>query len=41
MLNQRINGFIFEEEAVDIIKYMYNQDDSELLLGKLKQFYVA
>ncbi|CAD8118698.1 unnamed protein product [Paramecium sonneborni] len=41
MLNQRINGQLYEEEAVDIIKYMYNQEDSELLLEKLKQYYIV
>ncbi|CAD8102390.1 unnamed protein product [Paramecium primaurelia] len=41
MLNQRINGQLYEEEAVDIIKYMYNQEDSELLLDKLKQYYIV
>ncbi|CAK88677.1 unnamed protein product (macronuclear) [Paramecium tetraurelia] len=41
MLNQRINGQLYEEEAVDIIKYMYNQEDSELLLNKLKQYYIV
>ncbi|CAD8178548.1 unnamed protein product [Paramecium octaurelia] len=41
MLNQRINGQLYEEEAVDIIKYMYNQEDSELLLNKLKSYYIV
>ncbi len=40
MLNQKINGWICEEETVDIIKYMYNQDDAESLIEKLKGFYV-
>lgn len=29
MLNLKIKGWIYEDEATDIIKYMYNQDDSE------------
>ena len=39
MLNQKLNGWVYEEEAVDIIKYMYNQDDSEFLIEKLKNNY--
>ena len=35
-----MNGYIFEEEAIDIIKYMYNQDDSLLLIEKLKESFV-
>jgi len=41
MLNSKLNGFIYEEECTDIIKYMYNQDDAEVLLSKLKKFYVS
>ncbi|CAD8151655.1 unnamed protein product [Paramecium octaurelia] len=40
MMNQRVNSFIFQEEAEDIIKYMYNQEDSELILNKLKQYFI-
>lgn len=29
MLIQKINGWVFEEEATDIIKYMYSQEDAE------------
>ncbi len=35
MLDSKLNGWIYEEEAVDIIKYMYNQEDSGLLIEKL------
>lgn len=41
MISQRVNGQILEEEAIDIIKYMYNQDDQELLLSKLRGYYIA
>ncbi|CAD8081062.1 unnamed protein product [Paramecium sonneborni] len=41
MMDQRFSSFIFQEEAEDIIKYMYNnQDDSELILKKLKQYFI-
>ncbi|CAD8087342.1 unnamed protein product [Paramecium sonneborni] len=40
MMNQRFNSFIFQEEAEDIIKYMYNQVDSEIILNKLKQYFI-
>lgn len=39
MLTARINDSIQEEECVDIINYMYNQEDAEVLLTKLKKFY--
>lgn len=38
MLQAKMNGTIFEEEATDIINYMYNQDDAEFLFVKLKRF---
>lgn len=31
-----MSGYILEEEAVDIIKYMYNVEDSEIILNKLR-----
>lgn len=39
MLNQKMNGVVYEEECADIIKYMYNQEDSEILLTKLRKLY--
>ena len=39
MLNSKINGWVYEEEAVDIIKYMYNGEDSEALISKLSTHY--
>lgn len=36
MLTQKMNEYIYEEEANDIIKYMYNQEDAEILIEKLK-----
>lgn len=39
MLTQKMNGVVYEEECTDIIKYMYNQEDSEVLLAKLRKLY--
>lgn len=41
MLEQKISGFIQEEECSDIISYMYNQDDADMLLDKIKKFYTT
>ena len=30
---------VLEEECTDIITYMYNEDDSQLLLEKLSKMY--
>ncbi|KRX10318.1 hypothetical protein PPERSA_02735 [Pseudocohnilembus persalinus] len=40
MLMQKINGWVFEEEARDIIKYMYSAEDAEQLLLQLQGHYV-
>lgn len=29
MLQLKVTGWIFQDEAVDIVRYMYNQEDSE------------
>ena len=39
MVLQKSNGYILEEEALDIIKYMYNEEDAKLLGKKIKSFY--
>ena len=39
MLKAKIKGEIEENECTDIIQYMYNEEDSELLLNKLKEMY--
>jgi len=39
MMNSKVNGWVYEEEAVDIIKYMYNGEDSEALISKLSKHY--
>lgn len=39
ILESKVNGFIYEEESNDIIKYMYNQADAENLLAKLREHY--
>lgn len=41
LCDAKINGYIYEEECNDIIKYMYNQEDAENLLVKLKKFYIV
>ena len=40
MLTAKMNDSIQEEECIDIINYMYNQEDAEILLVKLKKFYI-
>jgi len=40
MLNSKMNDSIQEEECIDIINYMYNQEDAEILLAKLKKYYI-
>ena len=30
LLDMRLNGFVYAEEWEDIVKYMYNKDDSVL-----------
>ena len=39
ILDSKTNGYIYEEECNDIIKYMYNQSDAENLLSKLRNHY--
>jgi len=34
-----MKGDIEENECTDIIQYMYNEEDSEFLLDKLKEMY--
>lgn len=38
LIDNKINGFIYEEESHDIIKYMYNKEDAEIILDKLKPY---
>lgn len=38
MLSAKMSGTILEEEAIDIINYMYNQEDADTLLIKIKRF---
>jgi hypothetical protein len=40
MLSEKTRGYIYEEEATDIIKYMYNHEDAETLIQKLHTSYV-
>merc|ERR1712086_1225520 len=41
LLNKRIKSFVFEEEWTDIIKYMYNHEDSVNLIMKCKDYIEA
>jgi len=41
IIDTKISGFIFTDESQDIIKYMYNKEDAELILEKLKEFFVT
>ena len=41
IIDSKVSGFIFSEEAQDIIKYMYNKEDAEVILEKLREFFVA
>ena len=40
MLNAKLNGQLYEDEAMDIIRYMYNAEDAEVLLQKIKVYQV-
>ena len=40
MLLQKMNGVVYEEECIEIIKYMYNQDDAEAVLSRLKKLWI-
>ena len=39
MLTAKTKGMIFLEECTDIIRYMYNEDDSKILMQKLKSMF--
>lgn len=41
IIDSKINSFISQEESHDIIKYMYNKEDAEVLLDKIRGFYVG
>lgn len=41
LLQKRIKSFVFEDEWTDIIKYMYNPEDSVHLIVKCKEFISA
>eukprot|EP01112_Ceratiomyxa_fruticulosa_P008161 TRINITY_DN2109_c2_g1_i2.p1 TRINITY_DN2109_c2_g1~~TRINITY_DN2109_c2_g1_i2.p1 ORF type:complete len:665 (-),score=159.38 TRINITY_DN2109_c2_g1_i2:52-2046(-) len=38
LLEKTLKGYISEEEWVDIIKYMYNEEDSHYLIGIVRNF---
>lgn len=40
ILSAKMNDTIQEEECIDIINYMYNHEDAEVLLFKLKKYYI-
>jgi Ca2+-binding EF-hand superfamily protein len=37
MLNEKLQGFITEEEWTDIVRYMYNTTDAEILITLIKE----
>jgi ribosomal protein L18E len=39
IVSNRASGYIQEEEAFDIIKYMYNEEDAKTLGRKIKDYY--
>jgi hypothetical protein len=39
ILKDKCSGFVSQDECTDIINYMYNQNDSEILLEKLDKLY--
>jgi Ca2+-binding EF-hand superfamily protein len=41
LLNKRVKSYVFEEEWTDIIKYMYNHEDSVVLIMKCKDYIEA
>merc|ERR1711865_1335827 len=41
LLTKRVKSFVFEEEWTDIIKYMYNHEDSVSLIMKCKDYIEA
>ena len=40
MLNSKINDFVYEEECQDIVRYMYNDEDSNRILENLSEMYI-
>lgn len=39
MMAQKTVSAINEEEAIDIVNYMYNKDDAEFLINKISKYY--
>ena len=39
LLKNKMKSEVLEEECTDIITYMYNEDDSQLLLDRLSAMY--
>ena len=35
MINEKTNGYLYEEEWTEIVKYMYNEEDSSTLIDEL------
>ena len=38
IMEDKLNSFLNEEEFVDIVSYMYNKEDSELIIKKIKSW---
>lgn len=41
LIDGKINGHMFSDESQDIIKYMYNKEDAEMILERLSGFYIS
>lgn len=41
MIDSKINGYILQDESQDIIKYMYNKEDAETIIDKLRSLFVV
>ncbi len=39
MLQRKMKGDVYQEECADIIQYMYNEEDSVVLLDRLAPLY--
>jgi len=39
MLQRKMKGDVYQEECADIIQYMYNEEDSAILLDRLSPLY--
>jgi hypothetical protein len=38
LLESKLSGLLLEEEAVEIVKYMYSPEDSQTIIGNLNGY---